>query len=71
VGTSFPCTAARRLMDPLQHRLASIALEIAGSRGFVLGGGHAVELHGMGTRPSEDIDLFSNLRGGPERWPTR
>jgi nucleotidyltransferase AbiEii toxin of type IV toxin-antitoxin system len=52
-------------MDPLQHRLARVALEIAGSRGFVLGGGHAVELHGMGTRPSEDIDLFSDLRGGP------
>ncbi len=26
-------------------------------RGFVLGGGHAIEIHGMGARPSEDIDV--------------
>lgn len=30
-----------------------------------MGGGHAVELHGMGARPSEDIDLFTAERGGP------
>jgi predicted nucleotidyltransferase component of viral defense system len=52
-------------MDPLQERLAHIALHIIGDRGFVLGGGHAIELHCMGTRPSEDIDLFSADRGGP------
>jgi hypothetical protein len=52
-------------MDPLQERLAHLALQVIGNRGFVLGGGHAIELHGMGTRPSEDIDLFSAERGGP------
>ncbi|NYH81905.1 putative nucleotidyltransferase component of viral defense system [Actinopolymorpha cephalotaxi] len=31
----------------------------------MLGGGHAIELHHMGTRPSEDIDLFSTRRGSP------
>ncbi|MFA1549661.1 nucleotidyl transferase AbiEii/AbiGii toxin family protein [Actinomadura chokoriensis] len=54
-------------MDRFQHRLAGIALEVVGDRGFVLGGGHAVQLHGMGTRPSEDIDLFSSQRGSPEQ----
>jgi hypothetical protein len=40
---------------------------LAGRRqgGFVLGGGHAIGLHGMGDRPSEDIDLFSAERGSP------
>jgi hypothetical protein len=32
-------------MDPLQERLVHIALHIIGDRGFVLGGGHAIELH--------------------------
>lgn len=53
-------------MDWFQHRLARIALQVVGDRGFVLGGGHAVQLHGMGARPSEDIDLFSARRGSPE-----
>jgi len=52
-------------MDPLQEQLTRIGLQVVGRRGFVLGGGHAIELHGMGTRPSEDIDLFSAERGSP------
>lgn len=52
-------------MDPRQQELARIALHSVGNRGFVLGGGHAVALHGMGTRPSEDVDLFSDKRGTP------
>jgi predicted nucleotidyltransferase component of viral defense system len=53
-------------MHPLQARLARISLQVIGKRGFVLGGGHAIELHGMGSRPSEDIDLFSAERGSPD-----
>lgn len=53
-------------MDQFQHRLARVALRVVGDRGFVLGGGHAVQLHGMGVRPSEDIDLFSARRGSPD-----
>ena len=34
-------------MDAFQARLARIALDVVGNRGFVLGGGHAVQLHGM------------------------
>lgn len=52
-------------MDQMQERLARIGLEVLGGRGFVLGGGHAVELHGMASRLSEDIDLFSPVRGSP------
>lgn len=52
-------------MDLRQHELARIALHSIGNRGFVLGGGHAVALHGMGSRPSEDVDLFSDRRGTP------
>lgn len=52
-------------MEPLQEQLVRIGLSVAGERGFVLGGGHAVQIHGMGDRPSEDIDLFSPHRGSP------
>jgi Nucleotidyl transferase AbiEii toxin, Type IV TA system len=52
-------------MDPLQEHLTRIGLRVIGKRGFVLGGGHAIEMHGMGARPSEDIDLFSAERGSP------
>lgn len=52
-------------MDELQQQLVRTGLRVIAGRGFVLGGGHAIELHGMGTRPSEDIDLFSPERGGP------
>jgi len=52
-------------MDQMQERLARIGLQVLGRRGFVLGGGHAVELHGMASRMSEDIDLFSPVRGSP------
>lgn len=55
------------MMDPFQLRLVGIALDVIGDRGFVLGGGHAVQMHGMGARPSEDIDLFSSQRGSPEQ----
>ena len=52
-------------MDPFQEELARIALDVVAGRGFVLGGGHAVQLHGMAARPSDDIDLFGLDRGRP------
>ncbi|GLH95375.1 hypothetical protein Pa4123_06470 [Phytohabitans aurantiacus] len=51
-------------MDPFQAELARIALETVGNRGFVLGGGHAVQLHGMAERLSEDIDAASRGMSG-------
>ncbi|MCA2215630.1 nucleotidyl transferase AbiEii/AbiGii toxin family protein [Jidongwangia harbinensis] len=48
-------------MDPLHRRLAEIALRAAGSDyGLALAGGYAVRAHGMGDRPSGDVDLFTD-----------
>ncbi len=48
-------------MDPLHRRLAEIALKVAGGEhGLALAGGYAVRLHGMGSRPSGDVDLFTD-----------
>jgi Nucleotidyl transferase AbiEii toxin, Type IV TA system len=46
-------------MDPRHRRLAEIALRAAGGdHGLALAGGYAVRAHGMGDRPSGDVDLF-------------
>ena len=48
-------------MDPRHRRLAEIALTAAGgSHGLALAGGYAVRAHGMGERPSGDVDLFTD-----------
>jgi hypothetical protein len=48
-------------MDPQHRRLAEIALRVAGGEhGLALAGGYAVRLHGMGDRPSGDVDLFTD-----------
>lgn len=46
-------------MDPFHERLARIALDEAGSFGFALAGGYAVQAHGFLNRLSSDIDLFA------------
>jgi hypothetical protein len=46
-------------MDPFHERLARIALNEAGSFGFALAGGYAVQAHGFLNRLSSDIDLFA------------
>ncbi|MFG1791929.1 hypothetical protein [Nocardia sp. NPDC049149] len=47
-------------MEPRHRRLAEIALAVAGDQGFALAGGYAVRAHGMGDRPSGDVDLFTD-----------
>jgi Nucleotidyl transferase AbiEii toxin, Type IV TA system len=48
-------------MDPRHRQLAEIALEAAGGEyGLALAGGYAVRAHGMGDRPSGDVDLFTD-----------
>lgn len=47
-------------MRPLHRRLAEIGLKAVAEFGFVLAGGYAISAHGMGDRPSEDVDLFTN-----------
>ncbi len=48
-------------MDDAQREVAAIALAAAGEFGFVLAGGNAIAMHGIGERPSEDVDLFTNV----------
>ncbi|MFI6999535.1 nucleotidyl transferase AbiEii/AbiGii toxin family protein [Nocardia sp. NPDC050175] len=40
--------------------MAEIALAVAGNHGFALAGGYAIRAHGMGNRPSGDVDLFTD-----------
>lgn len=44
-----------------QHEVARILLDATEGFGFVLAGGYAIALHGVGDRPSEDIDIFTNV----------
>jgi hypothetical protein len=51
-------------MDPRHRQIAKIALQAAGSDyGLALAGGYAVRAHGMGDRPSGDVDLFTDWEG--------
>lgn len=47
-------------MDPFHELLAHIALDAAGSYGFALAGGYAVQAHGFLNRMSSDVDLFAS-----------
>jgi hypothetical protein len=52
-------------MDPRHRELAEIALRAAGGDyGLALAGGYAVQEHGMGDRPSGDVDLFTDCSAG-------
>jgi predicted nucleotidyltransferase component of viral defense system len=47
-------------MDPRHERVTRIGLDALGDRGFALAGGYAVAAHGIGSRQSEDVDLFTD-----------
>lgn len=47
-------------MEPRHERIARIALEAGARYGLALAGGYAVAAHGMGSRPSGDVDLFTS-----------
>jgi Nucleotidyl transferase AbiEii toxin, Type IV TA system len=49
--------------DRFQVRVAQVALSVAEKHGFALGGGHALLAHGLVHRPTEDIDLFTDVDG--------
>ncbi|MGH3248358.1 MAG: nucleotidyl transferase AbiEii/AbiGii toxin family protein [Trebonia sp.] len=49
-------------MDPLHERLARLALDAAGSYGFALAGGYAIQAHGFLNRMSSDVDIFASSR---------
>jgi hypothetical protein len=47
-------------MEPRHERIAKIALAAGARYGLALAGGYAVSAHGMGNRPSGDVDLFTS-----------
>jgi hypothetical protein len=51
-------------LDELHRRVATVALRVATRYGFALGGGNALIAHGLITRPTQDVDLFTNDERG-------
>jgi hypothetical protein len=47
-------------MEPRHEQIARIALGAGARYGLALAGGYAVSAHGMGDRPSGDVDLFTS-----------
>lgn len=47
-------------MKDFHRRLAEISLRALEEYGFVLAGGYAIAAHGIGDRPSLDVDLFTS-----------
>lgn len=47
-------------MEPRHERIAKIALAAGARYGLALAGGYAVAAHGIGNRPSGDVDLFTS-----------
>jgi len=48
----------------LHRDIAAIALRAAARHGFALGGGVALQAHGIISRPTEDVDLFTDQEHG-------
>ena len=53
-------------INELHRRVATVALRVATRYGFALGGGNALIAHGLITRPTQDVDLFTNEETGVE-----
>ena len=51
-------------VDPFHVEITRIALAVAQDHGFALGGGNALLAHGVVDRPTQDVDLFTNLPTG-------
>ena len=51
-------------VSELHAQVATIALGAAAGHGFALGGGNALLAHGIITRRTEDVDLFTNRETG-------
>jgi hypothetical protein len=52
-------------MHPFHERIARIGLSTLSHHGFALAGGYAVQAHGLLTRLSEDVDLFTTMDAEP------
>jgi len=53
--------------EEFQTRVARLALSVAREHGFALGGGHAFIAHGLVSRPTEDVDLFTDAEGAVQQ----
>jgi len=53
-------------LNELHRRVTTVALRAAARFGFALGGGNALIAHGLITRPTQDVDLFTNEETGVE-----
>jgi hypothetical protein len=53
-------------LDELHRQVTVIALHAAARHGFALGGGNALIQHGLISRLTEDVDLFTNHQRGVE-----
>ena len=51
-------------VDPFKAAVIELALRAAGAYGFALAGGNALAAHGLLSRPTQDIDLFTPVAGG-------
>lgn len=51
-------------VDPFKAAVIELALHAAGAHGFALAGGNALAAHGLLSRPTQDIDLFTPVAGG-------
>ncbi|MDQ2875504.1 MAG: nucleotidyl transferase AbiEii/AbiGii toxin family protein [Actinomycetota bacterium] len=49
--------------DEFQARVARVALQAAAAHGFALAGGNALAAHGIISRPTHDVDLFTAAPG--------
>ena len=53
-------------VSELHARVAAVALAAAAGHGFALGGGNALLAHGVISRPTQDVDLFTDREHGVE-----
>lgn len=52
-------------LDHFQAEIAEVALRAIGQHGFALAGAGALVAHGVISRPTQDLDLFTPAEGGP------
>jgi hypothetical protein len=53
-------------VSALHRRVAAVALSAAAEHGFALGGGNALLAHGIISRETQDVDLFTDQERGVE-----
>ena len=70
LGGASSAAAGRRArgglmpVSALHRRVAAVALAAAAVHGFALGGGNALLAHGVISRPTQDVDLFTDQEHG-------